>query len=231
MADHSSNDSNGKNGVIATQKQTIGKQNSKIANEIGSTTLVNNGNNLRNSNVQSDRMQIFVRVLGAKTIALMVKSSDTILSVKKQIEHKKRIPFAKQRLIYGGKQLENESTLANYDIQRDSTLHLVLRLDFDRLMEIFVMKENQTKITLGAAPSDPIEMIKEKIYKREGILPVQQRLTFCGTPLEDRQTLCGYSITNGSTLYLESLHHEKENVNTDIVPVPKKKAKKSTRQR
>ncbi|XP_022877820.1 ubiquitin-NEDD8-like protein RUB2 isoform X4 [Olea europaea var. sylvestris] len=127
-------------------------------------------------------MQIFVKTLTGKTITLEVESSDTIDNVKAKI------------------QLEDGRTLADYNIQKESTLHLVLRLRGGTMIKVKTLTGKEIEIDIE--PTDTIERIKERVEEKEGIPPVQQRLIYAGKQLADDKTAKDYNIEGGSVLHL-----------------------------
>eukprot|EP00617_Octactis_speculum_P004996 CAMPEP_0185791254 /NCGR_PEP_ID=MMETSP1174-20130828/158269_1 /TAXON_ID=35687 /ORGANISM="Dictyocha speculum, Strain CCMP1381" /LENGTH=123 /DNA_ID=CAMNT_0028486179 /DNA_START=431 /DNA_END=802 /DNA_ORIENTATION=- len=113
---------------------------------------------------------------------------------------KEGVPTDQQRLIFGGKQLEGQKTLADYDVKEDSTFHMVLRLRGG--MQLFVKTLDGKTVTVDAEEEDTIEDIKNRIMEKEGVPTDQQRLIFGGKQLEGQKTLADYDVKEDSTFHM-----------------------------
>merc|ERR1711924_51612 len=160
------------------------------------------------------RFQMAITIQKALTgdkVQLVVANSDTIACVKAKvsrlgIQHKKfcALPNS-QRLIYEDMVLDNEKTLAEYNIQKESTLILVIGEPEGMVISIQKPVTND-KVHLSVDHSDTIALVKAKIsglgtrLNEFCVIPDKQRLIYKDIVLANEKTLAEYNIQNESTL-------------------------------
>lgn len=157
---------------------------------------------------------LYIEMLSGKTIEIsQFENSSTIEEIKRLIEDKEGIPSNQQRLVFAGKQLEDDRILSgwttsdlylllfsytppDYGIQRGSVLRLILNLRrasrpySEDALNIETLTGKRIEI-FNFEITDTVENVKNVIQSMEGIPPDQQRLIFAGIPLEDGRTFSG----------------------------------------
>jgi hypothetical protein len=142
-------------------------------------------------------MVITVKTPDGKSVPLVVKPTDTVKDIKKQVADKENIPVEDQRLHFNGKPLDDDrKTLDDIGINHGDTV----KIDG---MRIHVKDWNGKTATYDVAPTDTLSSVKKQVVKRQGIPIKQQRPAFENRPLkDDSQTLKKYGIKHEDTIEL-----------------------------
>ena len=136
-----------------------------------------------------------------KMITLEVVPENTIENVKKKMFEGEGIAVECTHIVYAGKTLEDQRTLGDYNIRRESILHLIPTRR-DSVIPIRLQTLTGKTITLEVAPQDTIDAVKKEVFQKEGMTVEHQTLFYAGEKLNDRKILKDYNITRSSVLKL-----------------------------
>ena len=143
-------------------------------------------------------MQIFIKHPENKYILINSNSTDTIRSIKYAIEQKEKIPIFQQRLLYQGKQLENQKSLQDYCIGENSTIYLLFRLYGG--MKIYVRNFVGNCQAIDIQPTDSIRKLWEEIERKMHVSSVTCKLVFNGQFLQECNNVEDYGIESESII-------------------------------
>ncbi|XVF38491.1 hypothetical protein REPUB_Repub20aG0106700 [Reevesia pubescens] len=146
-----------------------------------------------------EEIPVYLKLM--KTVAWKVKPTETVKNFKALLYEKGIISENIQDLFYAGKPLKDGERLVDHCIQRNSTLHLVLR-NFDGMKLLVKIPSEQRTIVVEARAHDTVESIKSLIQVTEGIELNQFSLVYEGKLLEEDRTLSSLNVKNESTVYL-----------------------------
>lgn len=159
-------------------------------------------------------LYLYIKTMGGRTIKLVVTRQDTIDVVKRKLEALEGYVAEDQNLIFAGRQLDNNRTVADYNIKHENTIHLVMQLRGglaepkrsespaeNNKFKVYVQGEGADMI-MDVQAYDTCRMLKEKIFEATRIPVHIQILTQGYRFMDDAKTLRSYQITSGDVISL-----------------------------
>eukprot|EP01043_Picozoa_sp_COSAG02_P008654 COSAG02_NODE_281_length_25776_cov_37.797998_12_plen_1099_part_00 len=160
------------------------------------------------------KMHIFLKILTDKTITLEIEGSDSVHALKVKVQSHEGIPIEQQRLIFAGKILEDDRSVNEYNIQRESTMHMVLRLADEKMHSIIVLTvahitndQPAELVQTSSGIMQPQVMLrncfgsmtildfKQRIIEQEGLDPLTDLVVLYDVALcENSKTLLDYNM-------------------------------------
>ncbi len=148
-------------------------------------------------------LSLFIKTRVGKPVKVECLAGDTILSIKEKLHSMTGLEPARQLLLLAGNPLEDGMTINAYNIENETTLHLMPRSEHNEPpVQIFIRTLMGKTISLNVKLADTVRAVKGEIQKREGIPSDQQNLLVRGQPLSDALKLRDCNIEAESTLYL-----------------------------
>ena len=168
--------------------------------ELDDNKIINDYNIPKNSTLElalKISIQLNIKIFGGKISILQVYTSEKICDIKQKVINIEKINTSEQlRLFYGNNQLEENKTLAEYNIQKETNL------DLKKIILIYIKGLNGNNIIINAQETDTISKIKQKLKDKENISPDKYSVIYNEKELNDFKTLKDYKIRKESTLKL-----------------------------
>jgi ubiquitin C len=149
----------------------------------------------------TQKIKVFVKLLNGKTVFLDVEGSMTVRAFKQQIYEREGVPIADQRLVFAGRDLDNDRKLADFGI-KDKALVTMGEPFSEGPMQVYIKSAKGKTTLIDVDPAETIRSLKIKIQGKEKIPPGQQRLMFAGSTLNDQMSVRDYRIPKNGIITL-----------------------------
>lgn len=161
---------------------------------------IRNGATLQLVYTSGPRMHLFVKTLTGHTYILYPMSNQTVREAKEDLGKRENIPTSNQRLVFEGRQLDDDTTLQQCGLPQQCTVHMIQAPPKTHALTILVRTLMGKTITLQITSGDSVAQVKQRIHDQEGYPVDQIALVFGGKELDDQETVTHYRIQQDSTL-------------------------------